>query len=156
MHAVTVEIAGLLLGVDVKEVREVWRARDVLRVPLAPDVIIGLVNRRGAVVTLVDGHRVIEAEPVEHGGGPREFEMLILEHAGEQLAIAVDRLVDTFEVGQDKLMPLPPNLSAGIQRIATGVHAGAEELTVMASAAKIYETVRASAANGTGAGAGVA
>ncbi len=155
MYAVTVEIAGMLLGVDVKEVREVWRARDVLRVPLAADVILGLVNRRGAVVTLVDGHHVVGAEapePIMTKGGAREFEMLILEHAGQQLAVAVDRLVDTFEVRQDKLMPLPPNLSEGIQRIATSVHAGEEQLTIMASAAKIYETVRASAA-ATGAGA---
>jgi hypothetical protein len=70
----------------------------------------------------------------------------------QQLAVAVDRLVDTFEVRQDKLMPLPPNLSEGIQRIATSVHAGEEQLTIMASAARIYETVRASAA-ATGAGA---
>jgi chemotaxis signal transduction protein len=156
VHAVTVEIAGMLLGVDVREVREVWRARDVLRVPLAAEVIIGLVNRRGAVVTLVDGHHIIgaSAEP-EAAAGPavREFEMLILEHAGEQLAVAVDRLVDTFEVRPDKLMPLPPNLSEGIHRVATSVHAGEEQLTIMASAAKIYETVRASAARSGAGGA---
>jgi chemotaxis signal transduction protein len=145
MHVVTVDIEGIQLGLDVKEVREVWRVSDVLAVPKASQMIIGLINRRGAVVTLVHGHRVIDVATTEDHPLGREYEVLILDHGGEQVAVAVSRLVDTIEVDPSQLLPIPPKLHTGVQRIALGVHPGQEQFTVIVSAEKIFECVRESA-----------
>ncbi len=151
MHVVTVEIEGILLGLDVREVREVWRVSDVLAVPKSSPMIIGLINRRGAVVTLVHGHRVIDVLSTEEHPQGREYEVLILDHGGEQVAVAVSRLVDTIEVDPAALLPIPPKLHQGVQRIALGVHPGQEQFTVIVSAERIFECVRASAQDGRGA-----
>ena len=42
---------GLFFGVDVLQVQEVLRYQEMTRVPLAPDVIEGLINLRGQIVT---------------------------------------------------------------------------------------------------------
>lgn len=149
MHVVTVDIEGIQLGLDVGEVREVWRVSDVLAVPKASPMIIGLINRRGAVVTLVHGHRVIDVATTEEHPLGREYEVLILDHGGEQVAVAVSRLVDTIEVDPAQLLPIPPKLHLGVQRIALGVHPGQEQFTVIVSAEKIFECVRESAHDGS-------
>ena len=147
MHAVTVEIANIQLGIDVQEVQEVWRVSEVLKVPRSPEMIIGLINRRGAVVTLVHGHHVLgfpePARERDAEGRLRDYEVVILEHGGEQIAIAVSRLVDTIEVEPQDLLPIPPTLHQGAQRIATSVHAGQDKFTVIVSAEKIFDYVRA-------------
>lgn len=143
MHAVTVQIANIQLGIDVQEVQEVWRVSDVLPVPKSSPMIIGLINRRGAVVTLVHGHHIIDV-PADPNARIDEYEVVILEHGGEHVAVAVSRLVDTIEVASDELLPIPPTLAQGAQRIATGVHAGSDKFTVIVSAEKIFEYVRTS------------
>jgi purine-binding chemotaxis protein CheW len=44
----------LLFGVELKGVQEVIRSLDMTKVPLAPEVVSGLINLRGQIVTAVD------------------------------------------------------------------------------------------------------
>jgi purine-binding chemotaxis protein CheW len=47
-------VADLFFGVDVLRVQEVLRFQQMTRVPQAPEVIEGLINLRGQIVTAVD------------------------------------------------------------------------------------------------------
>jgi chemotaxis signal transduction protein len=49
-----VEAEGRLYAMNVTSVREVLRARTITRVPATPAVMLGLVNVRGMVVTVLD------------------------------------------------------------------------------------------------------
>src|SRR5258708_33952269 len=53
----------LLFGVELKGVQEVIRSLEMTKVPLAPDVVSGLINLRGQIVTAVDLRRRLELEP---------------------------------------------------------------------------------------------
>ena len=53
----TFYLNGLLFGVEVTKVQEVIRHHDMTRVPLAPNVIRGLINLRGQIVTAIDLRR---------------------------------------------------------------------------------------------------
>ena len=64
--ATTRQFATFLLdeyyfGVEVLRVQEVIRYQDMTRVPLAPDVVQGLINLRGQIVTAIDLRRRCEA-----------------------------------------------------------------------------------------------
>jgi purine-binding chemotaxis protein CheW len=50
----------LLFGVELKTVQEVIRSLQVTQVPLAPQVVSGLINLRGQIVTAVDLRRRLE------------------------------------------------------------------------------------------------
>ncbi|MGB7583652.1 MAG: chemotaxis protein CheW, partial [Terriglobales bacterium] len=50
----------LLFGVELKGVQEVIRSLDITQVPLAPNVVSGLINLRGQIVTAVDLRRRLE------------------------------------------------------------------------------------------------
>ena len=47
-------VEGLYFGVDVRHVQEVLRAQPMTHVPLAHDVVRGLINLRGQILTAVD------------------------------------------------------------------------------------------------------
>lgn len=51
---------GFFFGVEVEKVQEVIRHQQTTRVPLSPEVIGGLINLRGQIVTAVDLRRRLE------------------------------------------------------------------------------------------------
>src|SRR5579863_8804310 len=56
-------VADLFFGVDVLRVQEVLRFQQMTPVPLAPDVIEGLINLRGQIVTAIDMRRRLRLPP---------------------------------------------------------------------------------------------
>ena len=53
----TFYINRLLFGVEVETVQEVIRHQEMTGVPLAPEVVAGLINLRGQIVTAIDLRR---------------------------------------------------------------------------------------------------
>jgi len=91
---ITFEARSEWFGLMASDVREVARLRGVRPVPRAPDVIAGLAEVHGRVVTLIDLERLISAgeaaapasafTPFE-GGGPGEYGVVLAlpyEHLG--------------------------------------------------------------------------
>src|SRR5579875_3258105 len=56
-------VDGLFFGVDVLDVQEVLRYQEMTSVPLAPEVITGLINLRGQIVTALDLRRRLNLKP---------------------------------------------------------------------------------------------
>src|ERR1035438_3717269 len=56
-------VADLFFGVDVLRVQEVLRFQQMTRVPQAPEVIEGLINLRGQIVTAIDMRRRLRLPP---------------------------------------------------------------------------------------------
>ena len=50
-------VADLFFGVDVLHVQEVLRFQQMTHVPQAPEVVEGLINLRGQIVTAIDMRR---------------------------------------------------------------------------------------------------
>ena len=50
----TFQLDDLLFGIDVLSVQEIILPQEMTEVPLAPDVISGLINLRGQVVTAIN------------------------------------------------------------------------------------------------------
>ena len=59
----TFYVADLFFGVDVLRVQEVLRFQQMTHVPKAPDVIEGLINLRGQIVTAIDLRRRLKLPP---------------------------------------------------------------------------------------------
>ena len=60
-------VAGHYLGIDVLEMQEVLRGQRLTPVPLAPDVVEGLINLRGQIVPAIDLRRVLKLAPADPG-----------------------------------------------------------------------------------------
>ncbi|MFO0790107.1 MAG: chemotaxis protein CheW [Pirellulales bacterium] len=103
---------GQYFGVDVREVQEVIRYQEMTRVPLASDVVSGLINLRGRIVTAIDLRRRL-GHPDRPAG---KLPMNVVVHTGEDaVSLLVDEIGDVIEVEVDKF-ETPPDTLQGVAR----------------------------------------
>ena len=109
----------LLFGVELKGVQEVIRSLEMTRVPLAPDVVSGLINLRGQIVTAVDLRRRLELEPAHPGTHPMN---VVVRSEDGSVSLLVDEIGDVVEVEEDTFEPPPETLRGSIRTMILGVH----------------------------------
>jgi purine-binding chemotaxis protein CheW len=109
----------LLFGVELKGVQEVIRSLEMTRVPLAPEVVSGLINLRGQIVTAVDLRRRLELEPAPPGARPMN---VVVRSEDGSVSLLVDEIGDVVEVEEDTFEPPPETLRGSVRTMILGVH----------------------------------
>jgi purine-binding chemotaxis protein CheW len=99
-------------GVDVRQVQEVFRSHEQTRVPLAPQVVSGLINLRGQIVTVIDLRRRLELRPRADAQRPMH---VVVRHDDSVVDLLVDEIGDVVDVADDLFEP-PPGTLEGIAR----------------------------------------
>ena len=59
-HLVTLSLAGEEYGIDIQAVREIIRVPELIKVPRAPEYVIGLISLRNRLVPLIDMRRLFD------------------------------------------------------------------------------------------------
>lgn len=95
-----VESAGVMLGIPVEQVREVVRPGGLRAVPGAPVIQAGIVNVRGAIVTVLDLLALRSGERAVTPGS-----IVLLQHGARPVGLVVDSVRDVHvaEAGQTDL-----------------------------------------------------
>ena len=88
--ACLVELADRLLAVEIGEAREAREFPELTVVPLAPPLLIGMANLRGAILPVLDLRLLLGLPPRPRA---RTIRTLVVEAGGVRLAISVDRVV---------------------------------------------------------------
>jgi purine-binding chemotaxis protein CheW len=115
----TFTLDGLYFGVDVLKVQEVIRYQEMTRVPLAPNMIQGLINLRGQIVTAIDLRRRLELPPRPEGQLPMN---VVVRSEDGAVSLLVDEIGDVVEI-QDEAYERPPETLKGVAReLVTGVY----------------------------------
>src|SRR3990167_9702858 len=83
---VTFRLADEAYGVNVMQVQEVLRVPEIAPVPGAPDYVLGIVNLRGTVVTVIDTRKRFGLAPK---GADDATRIVIVEAHGEVVGILV-------------------------------------------------------------------
>lgn len=112
-------VEGLFFGVDVLQVQEVLRYQEMTRVPLAPDVIEGLINLRGQIVTAVDMRRRLHLQPRADGQTPMNAVVRTEEGA---VSLLVDEIGDVVEVDTAAFESTPENVDPAARELLLGVY----------------------------------
>ena|SRR5579859_1275825 len=92
----TFSVGTLFFGIEVLKVQEVLRYLEMTSVPLAPDVIQGLINLRGQIVTAVDMRRRLGLD--KRAAGETPMNMVVRSDDGP-VSLLVDEIGDVLEVG---------------------------------------------------------
>ena len=98
-------------GLDTAQVQEVVRVGDITPVHQAPGFVLGVMNLRGRIATVIDLGIKLELDQVHIGEDSRIF---IVDWQGEQIGLLVDRVADAIAVGLADLKPAPENVR-GVQ-----------------------------------------
>ena len=104
-------IGDSFYALDASAVQEVIRVPGMTRVPHAPPAVLGVINLRGKIVTVLDaavvlGHALGRAKSVPG----RDSRIFVVENRGEFLGLLVDRVADVIEYDPATANPVPANV----------------------------------------------
>jgi len=140
----TFTVDDLYLGVDVMEVQEVIRYQEMTAVPLAPEVVRGLINLRGQIVTALDLRRMLELPPLE--GGELPTNVVIRDGADEAVSLLVDQIGDVIDTNPDDFEPVPPTLSGPARELVLGAYKLPHALLLVLDTERVQNSQRPAAA----------
>ncbi len=105
---------GQNYALNVLQVQEILCFDDVTPVPGAPDYVLGVINVRGNIVTIVDASKRIGL--VREKGDRIEW-IVILDANGEHVGLLVDQVLEVDDVDESRIEAAPsdsPNAVNGI------------------------------------------
>jgi len=112
-------LAHLTFGVEVGRVQEVIRRQPMTGVPLAHDVVRGLINLRGQIVTALDLRRRLDLEPRPPGEEP--MNIVVRTSIGE-LSLLVDEIGDVVDVDESAFEGPPETLTGVARELIIGAY----------------------------------
>ena len=127
----------LMFGVELQKVQEVMRYLELTPIPLAPDVVSGLMNLRGQIVTAVDLRRRLELPNRPDDMLPMN---VVIRSADGAVSLLVDEIGDVVEVDDDSFERPPETLQGKVREVILGVHKLDKHLLHVLDTDKAYET----------------
>lgn len=94
LHAVVFRVGDLICAAPAGIVREILPALAATRIPGVGDAVDGLVNVRGALLTVLDGHRLLERERLADDEGS----IIVLTAGGRTFGLLVGEVRDFVEL----------------------------------------------------------
>ena len=101
---VTFQLDKEMYGVNVMQVREVLRYSDIAPVPGAPAYVLGIINLRGNVVSVIDTRLRFGLPPAEATDNPR---IMILESLRQPVGILVDSVAEVVDLNTKDIDDTP-------------------------------------------------
>jgi purine-binding chemotaxis protein CheW len=123
----TFHLGGMTLALPADEVREVIRHGPPTPVPLAPPDVVGLINLRGEIATVVDVARRLGRAVAPPDGGLG----LVLQGTRGAVCLRVDRAGDVLEVGEETFEPPPETLKGAARELVRGTYKVGDELILL-------------------------
>ena len=101
---VTFKLAGETYGVNVMQVQEVLRYSEIAPVPGAPPYVLGIINLRGNVVTVIDTRHRFGLQP---GDITDHTRIVIIEAEQHVVGILVDSVAEVVYLRQSEIETAP-------------------------------------------------
>jgi purine-binding chemotaxis protein CheW len=124
---VSFELAGQQYAVAILKVFEVLASADIEPVPTAPRGVIGVINLRGSIVTVMDLRNWLGFTPSE-----RPSCILIVNHENQPVGFCVDRIIEVLNIAKDSIQPVPKSATHEFAPCVSGlVNRNGEILTLL-------------------------
>lgn len=101
---VTFQLDREMYGVNVMQVREVLRYSDIAPVPGAPAYVLGIINLRGNVVSVIDTRMRFGLPPSEVTDNTR---IMIIESERQVVGILVDSVAEVVDLNTSEIDDTP-------------------------------------------------
>ncbi len=101
---VTFQLGRETYGINVMQVQEVLRYTEIAPVPGAPDYVLGIINLRGNVVTVIDTRLRFGLEPAEVSDNSR---IVIIEAEKQVVGILVDSVAEVVYLRSSEIDVAP-------------------------------------------------
>ena len=141
IHSDTVELASFfvgeaLCGMDILKVQEINKLIEMTRVPQAPEYVLGILNLRGEIVTIIDLGKKLGLKPTELSDKTRN---IIVNSNGEHIGLMVEQISDVVQAEWEKVEAPPANIGGVQGKYFTGVFKTENRLVGILDVDKILE-----------------
>ena len=131
---VTFKLDGETYGIDVMGVQEVLRVSEIAPVPGAPDYVMGIINLRGTVVSVVDTRLRFGLVPSEFTDNTR---IIIIESESHTIGIMADTVAEVVDVSRGDI-DIAPNIgNEDSSRYIHGVVSQEDSLLILIDTARL-------------------
>ena len=121
-------------GINVMQVQEVLRVTEIAPVPGAPDYVLGIINLRGNVVTVIDTRTRFGLPPVEMEDASR---IIVIESEKQVVGILVDAVAEVVELREDEIDVAPNVGTEDSSRYIQGVATREDSLLILVDLNKL-------------------
>ena len=115
-------------GVNVMQVQEVLRITEIAPVPGAPDYVIGIINLRGNVVTIIDMRSRFGLKPKQADDDSR---IIILESDDQVIGMLVDGVREVVDLRASAIDSTPHVGNGESSKYIQGVRSKNKELLIL-------------------------
>ena len=136
---VTAMIDGQLFGLPIVRVQDVFIPERLTRVPLAPPEIVGVLNLRGRIVTLIDLRRRFGLRERKEG---EDVMAIGVESRGESYGLLIDRVGEVVELDGVAREPNPVNLDQRLAQMSSGIYRLDDQLLIVVDVDRVLDIGR--------------
>lgn len=130
---VTYQLGEEYYGINVMQVQEVLRMTEIAPVPGAPSYVLGIINLRGNVVTVIDTRARFGLPSAETTDNSR---IIIVELSGQVIGMLVDSVAEVVYLNQSDI-DTAPNVSDDSSRFIQGVSNRGKYLLILVDVNKL-------------------
>ena len=131
---VTFHLENEKYGIKVMQVQEVLRMTEIAPVPGAPHYVIGIINLRGSVVTVIDTRRRFGLPDVENDD---ETRIVIVESSNNVVGILVDSVAEVVDLKVSEIETAPNVGNDESSKYIQGVSSRENELLILVDVNKL-------------------
>lgn len=131
---VTFRLADELYGINVMQVQEVLRVSEIAPVPGAPHYVLGIINLRGNVVTVLDTRIRLGLATTEVTDSSR---IVIIETPRHMIGILVDCVAEVVDIATSEVESAPNVGSDESSNYIQGVASRDKELLILVDLNKL-------------------
>ena len=128
MQWVTFRLGDEKYGINVMQVQEVLRVAEIAPVPGAPSYVLGIINLRGNVVTVIDTRNRFGLMSKETDDNTR---IVIIETEAHIIGILVDSVAEVVELRASEIETAPNVGNEETSRYIQGVTSRDNELLIL-------------------------
>ena len=108
MELATFFVGGALCGIDILNIQEINKHFEITKVPQSSDYVVGILNLRGKIVTIIDLGKKLELSEIKKEKDNRN---IIVNANDEHIGLLVDSISDVVSSIEEQIEAPPSNLN---------------------------------------------
>ena len=125
---VTFRLAAEIYGINVMQVQEVLRMTEIAPVPGAPGCVLGIINLRGNVVTVVDARELFG---LSRNDNTDQTRIMIVEINKLIVGLLVDSVAEVVNIQNSEIDSAPSIGNEDSSRYIQGVYSKSGEILIL-------------------------
>jgi purine-binding chemotaxis protein CheW len=138
LNVVPFAIGGRQFAVPIDDVRDVLPPQAITHIHPAPPDIVGLLNLRGRIITVLDLRGRFGLAPLAEGG--RAYG-IVVEHAGEGYSILADHIFDAIGLSPEHRMANMRSIGSRVRDVASGAYRMKDDPIVVIDLVRLFRLI---------------